>query len=154
MGIQIRAIVAELLLEYQDTRRSLFREAAEEIVRLQSLVDPMRIDEAIPLIVSINTIVKITAETYRVTLAQLKGKTRNPKHLKARMTAVLLCRRMTRASYPTIAEQFKKSHSGMIYLERMAIKQEAMDNDYAELIGHIASKCHKYTQEHPMETTL
>lgn len=154
MGVQIRSLVAELLREYQETRRPLFREAAEEIARLQSMVDFSGTEEVIPLIVSINTIQKMTADNFRVGVIALRSASRAKRLVEARMTAVLLCRRMTRAKYITLAEQFKKTHPAILYLERKAIERERNDPAYADMVGHIASKCYRYTQDHPMETTL
>ena len=153
MSIQIRALVAELLLEYQDTKRRLYLEAAEEICRLQSMVDLSRIDEAIPLITSINTIIRVTAENYRVGLTTIKAPSRKPKYVEARMTAILVCRRMTRATYFTLGEQFKRTHAAIIYLERRGLEKEKKDPNYADLIYHICGKCAQETKENPMETT-
>lgn len=152
MSVQIRALVAELLLEYQETKRKLYREAAEEICRLQSMVDLSRIDDAIPLIVSINTIMRVTAENYRVGPTTLKSHSRKPKYVEARMTAILVCRRMTRATYTTLAEQFKRTHPAIMYLEERALEKEKTDPEYADVIYHICSKCAQETKENPMET--
>ena len=153
MSIQIRALVAELLLEYQDTKRKLYLEAAEEICRLQSMVDLSRIDDAIPLIVSINTIMRVTAENYRMGVNTIKSYNRKPKYVEARMTAVVVCRRMTRATYFTLGQQFKRTHAAIIYLEKRGLEREKRDPHYADVIYNICGKCAQETKENPMETT-
>lgn len=154
MGIQIRSIVAQLLQEYQDTRRRLFLDAADEIVRLQSIVDMSRIDEAIPLITSINTIIKTAGEVYRVGPTAIKSPSRLPKYVEARMSAVLACRRLTRATYTTLGKQFNRRHAAIIYLERRAEEKEKADAQYSDVVDLICRKALETTRKNPMETTV
>lgn len=68
--------------------------------------------------VTVESIMEVTAEYFKVTLADLKGTSKKRAIAHARQLAMYLCRELTDFSLPRIGEYFDKDHTTVIYSDR------------------------------------
>ncbi|MFO7871643.1 MAG: chromosomal replication initiator protein DnaA [Kiritimatiellia bacterium] len=108
-----------------ETLKSLLRDALEE-----------EKNEA----VTIERIQKVVAEHFDVRIADMMSR-RRPRHIALpRQVAMYLCRRMTRASLPDIANSFAKTHATVLHSYRTIEERMHIEDDLNSNIVAISRK--------------
>lgn len=137
----INPIVSQLMVAYQDTGRPLFAEAAKEITRLQGLIPPENIDEAFRYVIPISVIKKVACDEFRLPPGLLSHRTRRKEIVEFRMVVIALCRKLTSATYKTLAKEFRRSPASLNHLDTRSVIRERVDFDYADMLARLCSKC-------------
>lgn len=93
--------------------------------------------------VTMSTILVLAAEHFDLTPAQLLAKNRAEPLATQRRIAMYLCRRLTKASYPEIAEVFKKKHHTTVIwacesIAKQAGEKAVFDRDLRSLRAKIS----------------
>jgi chromosomal replication initiator protein len=109
---------------------------------LESLQDLLRdtIDQEKLSEITFDKIQKAVAEHYDVRLADMTSKHRPRSVVGPRQVAMYLCRRMTRASLPDIANAFSKTHATILHAYRTIDTRMDVDNELKQDIVKISQK--------------
>ncbi|MDD4868936.1 MAG: chromosomal replication initiator protein DnaA [Kiritimatiellae bacterium] len=90
--------------------------------------------------VTFDKIQKAVAEHYDIRLADMTSKHRPQAIVGPRQVAMYLCRRMTRASLPDIANAFSKTHATILHAYKSIDSRMDVDNDLKQDILKISQK--------------
>jgi chromosomal replication initiator protein len=121
-------------LSYQSlTRRELTPDALRYLLR--DTLEEEKHEE-----LTFDRIQRAVAEHYDVRLADMTSKRRPRVVAVPRQVAMYLCRRMTRASLPDIANAFGKTHATVLHAYRSVESRMDVDTDLKRDVDHITRK--------------
>jgi chromosomal replication initiator protein len=90
-----------------------------------------------------DSIQRAVAEHYDVRLADMTSKRRPQSVAVPRQIAMYLCRRLTRASLPDIANAFSKTHATVLHAYKTIDHRMTLDTELKQGVGQIAEKLGK-----------
>ena len=121
---------------------TLFLSAAEEIERLQTLVNP---EEKIPMIVDITIIQRVIESEFNLpangVYANIKASV-TPKRI-----AMYLAHTIGSLNKNMIAREFKKNHSTVIHSLNVIVDTMAINDKLRELVSEISDRCLEMAKE-------
>lgn len=88
-------------------------------------------------------IFETVAKRYGMTAAELCGPRSTREYAEPRQVAVYLCRQLTSASYPAIAERVHQHHSTMFYSIRIVTAKRAENPAFDALVEAIVADLEK-----------
>ena len=94
-------------------------------------------------VMGFDTIQKAVAEHYDIRLADMTSKQRHRAVSAPRQVAMYLCREITDASLPDIANSFSKTHATVLHAHRTVISRMDVDDSLRQQVRHIAHKLGK-----------
>jgi chromosomal replication initiation ATPase DnaA len=115
---------------------TLFLDAAEEIERLQTLVNP---EEKIPVIVDIGLIQKVIENEFDLPLGGVYSNARTA--ITPKRIAMYLAHTIGSLNKNMIAREFKKNHSTVIHSLNVIVDSMAMNEKLRDLVREIGDKC-------------
>lgn len=115
---------------------TLFLDAAEEIERLQTLVNP---EEKIPVIVDIGLIQKVIENEFDLPNGGVYSNARTA--ITPKRIAMYLAHTIGSLNKNMIAREFKKNHSTVIHSLNVIVDSMAMNEKLRDLVREIGDKC-------------
>jgi len=115
---------------------TLFLDAAEEIERLQMLVNP---EEKIPIIVDISLIQRVIEKEFQLPAGGVYSNAK-PSVMPKRI-AMYLAHTIGSLNKNMIAREFKKNHSTVIHSLNVIVDTMAMNEKLRDLVRDIGDKC-------------
>lgn len=82
-------------------------------------------------------IIKSCADSFRVSVADVKGQSRTQQIARARQSAMYLSRNLLNLSYPEIGRHFGRDHSTVMSAVRRVSTNMSKDADYRRIVEHL-----------------